>query len=207
MANGHNNNVSYGGAVYHVQTEDRGAEHPFIDTTVFSNGRALHRRTNSYHDLLPLSPEMERTLQERVDAQHKSTLEEVRSGALNLIPAPETQNEPGAAGPGLEIELLNQKNWLKAGQARLEVQVRVKSTGAPAAGARVEARIEGAAVPAEYVRETGPNGRAQINFAMPWLGDGEAALALSAAHGPEHAQLRFQLRAKPKAPATPGNRT
>ena len=49
---GHSSNVQVGETLYHVQTEDRGADHPFIDTTVYASGRLLHRRTTSYYDVL-----------------------------------------------------------------------------------------------------------------------------------------------------------
>ena len=209
MVSGHNNNVEYSGETYHVQTEVHGAEHPFVETTVFCHGKVLHRRANTYHDLVPLSPGKEKDLQRRADGQHLAVLQEIRSGALRLPPvdAPPRalQTESAPSKDGLELELLNQKNWLTAGQARLEVQVRAKSTGASLAGARVEAHIEGAATPAQFVAQTGPDGQARLNFPMPRLSGAEAALVLFAAYGPQHTQLRFQLRAKPKAPAILGS--
>jgi hypothetical protein len=209
MASGHNNNAEHAGATYHVQTEVRGAEHPFIDSTVFSRGKVLHRRTNSYHDLLPLATDGDKILQQRVDAQHLAVLEEIRSGALKLTAiaaSPKTsQGETASSNDGLEIELLNPKNWLAAGQARLEVQVRARSTRASLPGARVEAHVEGAATPAQFVAQTGPDGQARLNFPMPRLGGSEAALVLFAAYGPQHTQVRFQLKAKPKAPAALGS--
>jgi hypothetical protein len=209
MATGHNSNAVFSGVTYHVQTEDRLAEHPFIDTTVYSNGKVLHRRTNSYYDLLPMAPEKEAILQQRVDAQHHGVMEEIRSGALHLTPSPAPQvSAPVAAksqSPNLQLELLNPRHWLAGGKAHLEMHVKVKATQASISGARVEAHIEGAATPAVFVAQTGPDGRATLNFPMPRLGGGEAALVLFAAHGSEHAQLRFQLRAKRKAPATSRN--
>jgi hypothetical protein len=209
MASGHNNNAEHSGATYHVQTEVRDAEHPFIDTTVFSSGKVLHRRTNSYHDLLPFSADGDKILQQRVDSQHLAVLEEIRSGALKLkaIAASPIASleETALSRDGLEIELLNPRNWLAAGQARLEVQVRARSTKASLPGARVEAHVEGAVTPAQFVAQTGPDGQARLNFPMPRLSGSEAALVLFAAYGPQHAQVRFQLKAKPKAPAALGS--
>ncbi len=194
MASGHNSNIIFGGVTYHVQTEDRGAQHPFVDTTIYLNGRVLHRRTNSYYDLLPLTPEREELLQRRVNAQHLAIVEETRSGTFQL-------SAPAAAAPAcneLCLEVLNPKNWLSRGHAHLEVQVRRKPTQASVSGARVEAHVEGAATAAVFMAQTGPDGRATLNFPMPRITGGEAAIELFAAHGPEHAKLRFQLRAKPR---------
>ena len=60
MLFGHNSNVTVGADTVHVQTEDRGANHAFIDTTVHWQGRVLHRRTNNYQDLLPLDADERR---------------------------------------------------------------------------------------------------------------------------------------------------
>jgi len=42
---GFNSNRRVGDAVYQIQTEDRGPDHPFIDTIVCVQGRVLHRRS------------------------------------------------------------------------------------------------------------------------------------------------------------------
>ena len=62
MIFGHNTNVAIGNVKYHVQTEDGGITSAHIDTTVYSGGRVLHRRTNSYLDLLPLNADREEAL-------------------------------------------------------------------------------------------------------------------------------------------------
>ena len=54
MLFGHNSNVKVGETTFHVQTEDRGVASGLIDTTVYHAGRVMHRRTNNYHDLIPL---------------------------------------------------------------------------------------------------------------------------------------------------------
>lgn len=85
---GHSSNVHVGDAVYHVQTEDRGADHPFIDTTVYADGRVLHRRTTSYYDLLNMEGNLHEVLRQRLEDQHHSVIEELRSGALKVAPPP-----------------------------------------------------------------------------------------------------------------------
>ena len=92
MVFGHNTNVKIGAVTYHVQTEDRGEAHALIDTTVYYQGRVLHRRTNNYFDLLPANEDRQQALKLRVDEQHHTVLEEMQSGALHLaIPQPGTQ--------------------------------------------------------------------------------------------------------------------
>jgi hypothetical protein len=95
MVFGHNTNIKLGAVTYHVQTEDRGESHALIDTTVYFHGRVLHRRTNNYYDLLPLNEDSQQALTLRLEEQHRTVLEEMRNGALQLTlpPAALTQND------------------------------------------------------------------------------------------------------------------
>src|SRR5271157_802058 len=97
MVFGHNTNIKLGGVTYHVQTEDRGVSHALIDTTVYFHGRVLHRRTNNYYDLLPLNEDSEQALKLRVDEQHRTVLEEMRDGTLQLGLPPSALTQAAAA--------------------------------------------------------------------------------------------------------------
>src|SRR5260370_3860077 len=108
MLFGHNSNVQAGGTNYHVQTEDRGTTNALIDTTVYFHGRVLHRRTNNYFDLLPLNPDREQVLKQRLDEQHRAVVEELRTGSLHLAPP----REENVASSALSLELINAKTWL-----------------------------------------------------------------------------------------------
>jgi len=212
MVFGHNTNVRLGTIVYHVQTEDRGASHALIDTTVYYHGRVLHRRTNSYFDLLPLDDDREQALKLRLDEQHHTVLEEMRAGVIQLsIPHVDGPAGDSIATPPeapamaevkrkLSVQLANAKSWLTGKRASLQISVN-EANGQPAAGAKVEAQIEGSAEPRIYEAETGESGQAQIEFEMPRLAGGEAALAIRAVKRDGEGHLRFALRAKAKMPA------
>jgi hypothetical protein len=205
MLFGHNTNVNVGAIVVHVQTEDRGEAHALIDTTVYWRGQVLHRRTNSYLDLLPLDEQKQEALKVRLDQQHHTIVEEVRSGALQL-PAPlETSAPaPGASArtpeSAIAVELVNARSWLAGKRATLQLAVRRSDTGNAIEGALVRARIEGAAERAEFSAKTASDGMAQLGFDMPKLVGAELALVIEASSGKARGHLRFQLRAKPKAP-------
>jgi hypothetical protein len=199
MLFGHNSNVKVGDIVYHVQTEDRGASHAVIDTMVYQNGRVLHRRANSYADLLPLDPRREQALKERVSTQHRAVLDELRSGVLKFAGQVSPPAAP-AVNDSLALELLNAKSWLSGKRATLQVLVFRKGDGAGVSGARVTARIDGAAESSEYSTATGTDGKAQLAFDMPRLAAAECALVIEGYNGKAQARLQFQLRAKPKIP-------
>jgi hypothetical protein len=209
MLFGHNTNVKVGDSVYHVQTEDRGTASAVIDTTVYGGGRVLHRRTNNYKDLLPLDAEREGVLRKRIDEQHGEVAEAIRSGVLKLasaapvpVPAAKRQAEPQATTPlELSLELLNARTWLQGKQAGLQVSVRKKHNREAVPAALVKARVDGAADASEHTAKTGADGQARLDFEMPRLSGAEPVLVIEAAIANSKAQLRFQLRARPKVPA------
>lgn len=209
MPFGHNSNVTVAGDTYHVQTEERGAAQALIDTTVYLRGRVLHRRTNSFLDLLPLNSDREQALKLRVDTQHRSVVDEIRSGKLRLtIPSHAKTQLPHIAAPAesapalLHLELLNAKNWLTGKRAVLQIAV-LDHANKPVEHATVTARVDGAAQPAAFSSETGALGRAKLEFDMPPLAGPEVALVIEASKGKARAHLRFQLRAKPRVPSAP----
>jgi hypothetical protein len=217
MLFGHNSNVTIDGTIFHVQTEDRGTANAVIDTTVHCRGRVLHRRKASYADLLPLNADSEQALKLRLDDQHRTVMEEMRSGVLQLaVPqlaaapsAPAFAPPPAAkAAPTttssvkpIIMELMNARTWLSAGRATLQVAIRHKEGGSGIAGVRITARIEGAAERTEFSAETRASGQALIEFSMPRLTGNDPALVIEANFSGTREQLRFQLRSKPKVPA------
>jgi len=212
MVFGHNSNLTVGKVTFHVQTEDRGETHALIDTTVYFQGRVLHRRTNNYFDLLPMNEDNEQALKLRLDEQHRTVMEEIRSGAMQLAipvaslgPRPAAQPAPG--GPAqpqqadeprkLLLELTNARSWLTGKHAKLLVSVR-QQDGNPVPGAEVRVQIEGSENGSARLAQTGSEGQAQIEFDMPRITSPEAALVIHAEDHGAKAQLRFALRAKPR---------
>jgi hypothetical protein len=207
MLFGHNSNVEARGTTYHVQTEDRGTTNALIDTTVYFNGRVLHRRTNNYFDLLPLNPGREQALKVRLDEQHRAVVEELRTGALHLALPREERAAASSAEPAtasatevLSLELINAKTWLTGKRALLQIVVRNEARQA-VGGATVVARVDGAAEATQFSAKTGASGQAQFEFDMPRLAGGEPALVIEASKGNARGHLRFQLRGKPRVPS------
>jgi len=219
MVFGHNTNIKMGAVTFHVQTEDRGEAHALLDTTVYFHGRVLHRRTNNYYDLMPLDEDRKQALKLRLDEQHRTVLDEIRSGALQLavpplpeipksapVPSEPTEEQKKDAEPAvkeprrLHLELLNAKTWLSGKQAKLEVLVREEG-GQPAADVRVSVEIEGVTDNPPYNGETGSDGQTQIAFEMPRIMSSEAAMIVRAEDRSGSGLLRFALRAKARVPA------
>jgi len=114
-------------------------------------------------------------------------------------PQPASKPVPAPAPTHLKLELLNAKNWLRGNKASLQILVR-DATSHTVSGADVSVRVDGVSGPIEFIASSDAEGRANIDFEMPGLFSGDVALRILGIYGSAQGQLRFGLRAKPKAP-------
>ena len=208
MVFGHNSNLKLGNVTFHVQTEDRGEVHALLDTTVYYRGRVLHRRTNNYFDLLPLNEDREQALKLRLEEQHRTVMEEIRSGVLDL-PIPADPPPLQAAIPStshitvpdpLQLTLVNAKGWLVGKRANLHVRVQLPS-GAGADGAAVTAEFEGSDSDHVFRARTNEQGDAFLEFDLPRITGADPALVIRAERNGAQGHVRFALKAKPRVPS------
>jgi len=81
LITGYNTDVEYGGIVYHIQTEDKGLEHPIILSLVYVDGAILASKRSPYDDLVSGGFDKE-TLIQRLQRQHKLICAAVRAGRI-----------------------------------------------------------------------------------------------------------------------------
>src|ERR1700684_873033 len=99
---GFNSNVRVGDALYHVQTEDRGPSHPFLDTVVYQTGRVVYKRSTSYEDFLAAASqdqEVAEQLHERLSQQHREVIAQLEAGTLSLRGKSKPIPEPAEDAP------------------------------------------------------------------------------------------------------------
>lgn len=201
---GFNTDLRVGNAVYHVQTEDRGDVNPVIDTTIYSKGRILHRRVNSYKEFRE-TPDFNPTgLRQRLEEQHRAVIDELRSGALVLeapqaapAPAPEAVATPPPAPAGIQVQLLNPASWLAAGTATLKLEVKSKGKGEAVGEAEIQVTVTGAKGPVDFAAKTDDEGHAELAFPLPRMGPGGTDLVIRAKSPAGEDEIRYSL--KPRA--------
>jgi hypothetical protein len=201
MSSGFNTDVRLGEHVYHVQTEDRGPSRPSIDTAIYDQGRVLLRRSSSYAEFVGTSEFTDEILRQRVEQQHRTIIEELRSGALTAELAAAAEQQAGA---GIQVELLNPKTWLSAGTVSLDLEILRRTDHQPQIGARVEAMIEGSVENLRHQGTTDDRGRVQIHFPLPLLGKGDLTLVIHATGEAGKDLVRFTMRSRQK-PAAAGS--
>jgi hypothetical protein len=204
MSSGYNTDVRVGDHVFHVQTEDRGPNHPVIDTAIYLQGRVIHRYSTSYEHLRASIEFSDDVLHKRVAEQHRHVMDELRAGSL----AAEIALATGPGGPtsAIQVRLLNPKSWLSAGNVSLDVETLRRSDQQPQAGVWVEASIEGALRDGPRAATSDQQGRVRIEFPLPPLGKGDLALVIRAKTDQAKDEIRFSMRSRQSNPPADATR-
>jgi hypothetical protein len=196
---GFNSNVRVGEALFHVQTEDRGPSHPFLDTVVYLSGRVIHKRSTSYEEFAAeiAEKDLAQKLHERLALQHRDVIAGLEAGTI-AIPGkavPVTNN--ATVEQVLELHLLNPKAWFAAGIVTLEISLSEKPSARKISGAEVQAFLEQGKHRTPCAESsTDAHGLVTLKFSMPTdVADG-ASLVVRATDNILFGELRFQLKAK-----------
>ncbi len=99
MITGFNTDIKHGDRVFHVQTEDRGAGNPIVESLVYVGGQILLSKRSPYADLITDGKVDEPAVRQLMDLQHRRIIEAIRRGRFDgaVVGAPETAPVPGGA--------------------------------------------------------------------------------------------------------------
>ena len=191
MILGFNTDVAGKDGDYHVQTEDRGAKSPVIESIVYMGGKILGRRRTSY---IPAEVPQEE-IEETVRSQHREVVEAIRAGAW--VPAAESPAKSLSQPPGYAIRLLNPTDILHGDFLRFQLSVRDREQHSPAGEVTLDIRwLLGGAVAEKQSLHSRADGAAEVWFPMPT--DRVYATLLICAQGPGGRELaKFHVRGTP----------
>jgi hypothetical protein len=198
---GFNSNVRIGDALFHVQTEDRGPSHPFLDTVVYMAGRVIYKRSTSYEKFASgvQAETLAQKLHERLALQHREVIAELEAGTLPLQSKEKAPpaTEIADSHDSFDLRLVNPKTWLAAGNVILEIELCDGNSKRRVGGADVEACIEHEKqrIPCVEVR-TDTKGCATLKFPMPPNVAEGSSLVVRATDGSRYGELRFRLKSK-----------
>jgi len=105
MITGYNTDVRHHDVVFHVQTEDKGAGNPLIESLVYVGGQVLATRRASYSALLANGggEGVDKAVLTLMDRQHRTVIAAIRSGRFDAklaeLPGRRATPTSAAAGP------------------------------------------------------------------------------------------------------------
>ena len=81
MITGFNTDVQHGGRVYHVQTEDRGQEHPFFESLVYVGGTIVAKKRTPYREQVDQGA-TEEAIALLLRRQHQVVIAAIKAGRI-----------------------------------------------------------------------------------------------------------------------------
>lgn len=82
MITGFNTDIKHGNRVFHVQTEDKGADNPSIESLVYVGGEIVASKKTHYGDTITSGGD-QRAIQEMMEAQHRKMIAAVQRGRFD----------------------------------------------------------------------------------------------------------------------------
>ncbi|MDX1383399.1 MAG: hypothetical protein R3190_07140 [Thermoanaerobaculia bacterium] len=109
MITGQNSELRHDDVVFHVQTEDKGVDNPFIVSLIYVGGQVLAAKRTSYEEELAGGCD-EKRIAELMDLQHRTMIAAIRHGKFDeMLEKFHSGNgsrpaapSPAAAAPGTE---------------------------------------------------------------------------------------------------------
>ncbi len=185
MISGFNTDVNYDGCVYHVQTEDRGKENPYLDSLVYIGGTIVAKKSTTYLEQLEQGA-TEATIASLLKRQHQVIIAAIRAGRINDLirhsskqykqaePEPESLPETAPQLPEAgekEVALPATTSMLVSPprtvlpQAKKPVPVRAEASGNVRKGKSEPLNLDD--VIAEYMKRSSEQGRLDLNVVSP----------------------------------------
>ncbi|HSD72529.1 MAG TPA: hypothetical protein VLE54_07050 [Thermoanaerobaculia bacterium] len=81
MITGYNTDVKHKNRVFHIQTEDRGDQNPYVESFVYVGGEILGGKRTAYPEALRNGAD-ERGVRELMEQQHRNLISAVREGSF-----------------------------------------------------------------------------------------------------------------------------
>lgn len=210
MVTGFNTDVEYNGRIYHVQTEDKGASNPVIESLIYVGGEILASRKTPYSDLLQAGSRGE-ALSERVEAQHQRMIMDIRQGKYD----PEGVQPFGAGiisdrgfeevvleylaselgSEALQIAVDSPSEFTEGEAVDLVLRARGELSARPVLGVAVAVRL---LTPLDKPRtlaegKTDEKGTLHLPLTIPAV-EGDAAVLLQATLGEESVDLQWFVK-------------
>ncbi len=222
MVTGYNTDVAHDERVFHVQTEDRGRNHPVIDSVIYCGGEIVASRRTPYGERLADPAFGDEAIQQLLDEQHARVIREVRNGHYDTggmrpfghsIVTNRSFDEVVATAlieaiplAAIQLKLTGPRVLRERTRATLRLEVREKTSERPICGATVIVELR--TTPERTGRAllnapTDERGRVEAVLNLPALGGTEGTLVFRADAAGSVAEIERQVQvARPRTIAT-----
>ena len=211
MITGFNTDIKHNDKVYHIQTEDKGLDNPYIESLIYVGGQILASKKTSYAEQAKTGVD-EKWIGGLMEQQHRTMIAAIKRGRFDS-PAEATKMtgkipvETAAIPPRaddktldqvildylaseaesehLELTLLSEADFYAGSPVEVRVAARKSLSQNPIAAASIEVKLISTIEPPKVIfkGKTAGDGTAVIRCNIPALVEGTAAVIISAQSG------------------------
>jgi len=210
---GYNTDVKRNGRVFHVQTEDKGAKNPVIETLVYlGGGQIIASRQYSYAGLVVDGKVDDRAVTDLLDSQHRQVMRWIQGGKYDPSGPPPfgatiisersfdevvldfLRSQEGAEP--VEIVLAEDVKAVAGSPCAMKILVRGEASSRPVGGAQVSVHlIPPGGSPMKILTATaGPEGTLAARVKCP-VDSAGGSLRIEARHGHHTGSLEIPVEA------------
>ena len=223
MITGFNTDVKHNDKVYHIQTEDKGLQNPYIESLIYVGGEILASKKTSYAEQAKTGVD-EKWIGSLMEQQHRTMIAAIKrgrfdapagetkvTGQIPMIKPPLSPSDDKtldqvildylaseAESEHLELALLNDADFYAGSPVELRVVARKSLSQNPIAAASIEVKLISTIEPPQVIfkGKTAGDGSCVIRCTIPPFNEGTAAVIISAQSGVGNDEIKQLVKKK-----------
>jgi hypothetical protein len=207
---GFNTDIKHNEKVYHIQTEDKGLQNPYIESLVYVGGEILASKKTSYAEQVKSGVD-EKWIGSLMEQQHRTMIAAIKRGRFDspADPTKSTQARPTMSIPApaaeideektldqviidylaseaesehLELSVLNPVEFYSGAPVEVRVATKKSLSQSAIAAAAIEVKVISTVEPPRVIfrGKTAADGTAVVRCTIPAFREGTAAVIISA---------------------------
>lgn len=204
MITGFNTDVEYNKKTYHVQTEDKGFDNPYIESLIYVGGAIIFSKRTSYAEKIAVGIS-EKEIRALMENQHKTIIAAIKRGRFEeLLPGKEKkeakppvieEKAPSKASLDemikdyvkkqeqkdiVEINLLEEMDFFAGGSYNFTIKTESSLSRVRIANVKITAKLISTMGPPVdlFKGYTNTEGKCKVSFTIPLFKHGNAAIII-----------------------------
>lgn len=223
MITGFNTDIKHNDKVYHIQTEDKGLQNPYIESLVYVGGEILASKKTSYAEQAKTGVD-EKWVGSLMEQQHRTMIAAIKRGRFDApadatkmtgqIPKIKPPLSPSddktldqvildylaseAESEHLELSLLSEAEFYAGSPVEIRVAAKKSLSQNPIAAASIEVKLISTVEPPQVIfkGKTAADGTSVIRCNIPAFTEGTAAVIISAQSGVGNDEIKQLVKKK-----------
>jgi hypothetical protein len=221
---GFNTDIKHNDKVYHIQTEDKGLQNPYIESLIYVGGEILASKKTSYAEQAKTGVD-EKWIGNLMEQQHRTMIAAIKrgrfdgggdatktaTGKVEPVQPPKGPSDDRtldqvildylaseAESEHLELSLLTEGDFIAGGSVEVRIAAKKSLSQSPIPAAAVEVKLISTIEPPQIIfkGKTAGDGTCMIRCDIPPYQEGTAAVIISAQSGIGNDEIKQLVRKK-----------